>query len=109
MSPGPRATYVPSGILIHSAVWRQQTWAENWGGGCASFGEVLGPHLTQCCLGWRLPPCRVLSWSIQPFGHNAPALQTVRQTGHYRQTGQTTFRWHSANRFTDGRPKINVF
>ena len=31
MSPGPRSTSLPSGILIHSAVWLPQTWAENWG------------------------------------------------------------------------------
>jgi len=31
MLPGPRTTIVPSGILIHPAVWPQQTWAENWG------------------------------------------------------------------------------
>ena len=31
MSPGARPTSVPSGILIHPVVWRQQTWAENWG------------------------------------------------------------------------------
>jgi len=29
---------LPSGILIHPAVWPQQTWTENWGG-CAPFGE----------------------------------------------------------------------
>jgi len=29
MLPGP--TSLPSGILIHPAVWPQQTWAENWG------------------------------------------------------------------------------
>ena len=28
MSPGRRPTCVPSGILIHLAVWPQQTWAE---------------------------------------------------------------------------------
>jgi len=28
--PGPRPTFVPSGVLIHPAVWPQQTWAENW-------------------------------------------------------------------------------
>jgi len=32
------------------------------------WGE-LGPHLTQCRLGWGLPPYQVVSWSIQPFGH----------------------------------------
>jgi len=30
MSPGPRPTYVPSGISIHRAVWSQQTQAKNW-------------------------------------------------------------------------------
>jgi len=58
----------------------------------------LGPHLTQCGLGWGLPPHQVASWSIQPFGHNTPMLQTYR-------TGQTMVRWHSANRFTKVRPK----
>ena len=32
-----RPTSVPSGILIHPAVWPQQTWVENCGGGCALF------------------------------------------------------------------------
>jgi len=31
MWPGPRPTFVPSGILIHPGVWPQQTWAENRG------------------------------------------------------------------------------
>ena len=40
-------------------------------GSCASLGEVeLDPHLTQCRLGWGLPPYQVVSWCIQPFGHN---------------------------------------
>jgi len=38
MSPGPRPTSAPSGIFIHPAVWPQQTWAENWAGGCAPLG-----------------------------------------------------------------------
>jgi len=29
MSSGPRPTSLPSGILIHPAVWPQQTWTEN--------------------------------------------------------------------------------
>ena len=33
-------------------------------------GVELGPHLTQCGLHWGLPPYQVLSWSIQPSGHN---------------------------------------
>jgi len=35
MSSGPRPTSIPSGILVHPAIWPQQTWAENWGGGGA--------------------------------------------------------------------------
>jgi len=30
MSPGLRPTFIPDGILIHLAVWPQQTWAKNW-------------------------------------------------------------------------------
>jgi len=30
-SPGLRTTSTPSGILVHPAVWPQQTLAENWG------------------------------------------------------------------------------
>ena len=30
-SPGLRSTSVPCGILIHPAIWPQQTWNENWG------------------------------------------------------------------------------
>ena len=43
----------------------------------------LGPRLTQCGQGRGLPACQVSSWSIQPFGHSAPTLQTYRigQTG----------------------------
>ena len=33
------------------------------------FWGELGPHLTQCRLGWGLSPYQVASWSIQPFGH----------------------------------------
>jgi len=41
-------TFIPTGILIHQAIWPQQIWAENWRGR-APLGEGdLGPHLTQC-------------------------------------------------------------
>jgi len=43
MSPALRPTSVPSGIMIHQAVWPQQTWAEKWGTALPlSVGE-LGP------------------------------------------------------------------
>jgi len=45
--PRSRPTFVPNGIMIHPAVWPQQTWAEIWGM-CPLFGEGdLGPHLAQ--------------------------------------------------------------
>jgi len=79
--------------LIHAATWPQQIWAENLGSyalGYAPLGEgELGPHLTQCAQGRGLPACQVSSWSVQPFGHNTPTLQTDRTD---RQTGQTTDR-----------------
>ena len=45
------------------------TWAEKWGMLCPLLDE-LGPHLTQCRMGRRVPPYEVTSLSIQPFGHN---------------------------------------
>jgi len=36
-SPGPRPTFIPSGILVHPAVWPQRTWAKN--GACVPIGE----------------------------------------------------------------------
>ena len=43
MSPGRRPTSVRSDILIHSAVWPQQTRAKKWGRGCcAPFGGESG-------------------------------------------------------------------
>ena len=42
---GPRPTSIPSGILVHRAVWPQRTWAEKWGL-CTFKGGELGPHNT---------------------------------------------------------------
>jgi len=72
MSPGPRSTFLRSGILIHPAVWPQQTWVEDWG--LPGEGK-LGPYLTQCGRGRSPPQCQVSSWSIQLFRHNTPTLQ----------------------------------
>jgi len=58
-SPGPRSTSVPSGILIHPAVWPQYT-GQKFGGGFACFsGRELGPHQTQSHMGRVLPPYQV--------------------------------------------------
>jgi len=48
--PGPRPTSTASGILIHPAIWPQQTWAKNWG--ALPFRHLVEgqrcPRLTQC-------------------------------------------------------------
>jgi len=54
MSPRPTSTSLPSGILIDSAVWPQQTGAENWVAAVPLLGGA-GPHVTQCGLGRGLP------------------------------------------------------
>ena len=46
--------------------------------GAAPLLGELGPHVTQCGLGWGLPPYQMASWSIQPFGHNSHWLQIIR-------------------------------
>ena len=63
MWPGPRPTSIPSGILIYPAVWPQEAWAKNYGGGlCSLFGEgELSPHLIQCRLYRGLPSYQVAS------------------------------------------------
>jgi len=55
------------------------------GGCCAPFRGGAGSHLTHCRLDRGQSSYQVASWSIQPFGHNTPTLQTDRtdgQTGH---------------------------
>jgi len=61
MSPGPRPTFVPSGILIHPVVWLHRHRPKI--AGCCShfFLGRLGLHLTQYGLGRGLLPCQVAS------------------------------------------------
>jgi len=70
-SPRPRPTSVPSGILIHPAVWPQQTWAENRGlcrfGGAGSPSNTVSP--------WPRPTSLPSGMVIQPFGHNRHGLK----------------------------------
>ena len=56
MWPRPRSAFVPSGILVHSAVWPQLASVGQkvpWGKGAAVplFGGELFLHLTRCRLG----------------------------------------------------------
>jgi len=85
LSSGQRPASVPSGTLIHPAVWPQWTWAENWGGGSAPlFGEGLDPHLTQSSLGkayshtkWHLNPCSHLATT--DMGRKLTDCATLRE------------------------------
>jgi len=70
MSPGLRPTYIPSGILMHPAVWPQWRCAENWGDSAPFWGRGAVSPSSTMWTGPRLPLCQVPSWSIQPFGHN---------------------------------------
>jgi len=100
MSLWLRPISLPSGILIHPAIWPQQIWAENWGGLC-TFGEgELGPHLAQCGLG------RVY---LHAMFHFDPCnrLATIHQR--YRQTDMTEQRSDSIERTVLGRPFVKRF
>ena len=74
MWPGPRPTFVPSGILIHPAVWPQYTWAENWEALPPFLGRGAGTQLAQSSLGRGLPPAiwpqQIWdeNWGLCPFG-----------------------------------------
>ena len=80
MSPGPSPTSVPSGILIHPAFGHNRHGSKIRGGAVPLFWwKQLGLHLTQCGPGRglpKLPPCQVLSWFIQSFGHSIPTSWT---------------------------------
>ena len=70
---------LPSGILIHPAIWPQQIWAENWGL-CPFEGRGGGFTPNTMWPGRGLSACQVSSGSVQPFGHSARTSQTDRQT-----------------------------
>jgi len=80
MWPGSRPTSIPSGILIHAAVWPQYTWAE-YLGFCLLFGEgELVLHLTNVAwveaylsTKWHLDPSSRLG--TMDMGRKLGALQ----------------------------------
>ena len=106
MWPGPRPTFVPSGILIHPAVWPQQTWAENWGGLCP-FWRELGPQSpSNTTLPGPRPTCVpsfiLIHPTVWPKYTNVTDRQTDTQTD---STDRTSVRQDRANRFANGREK----
>jgi len=84
-SPGPRPTSIQSGILIHPAVWSQQTWAEKWGEAAAplSMGGAGSPSNTMS------PGPRTTSIPSGNLIHPTVWLQYTNTTHRQdRQTGQ---------------------
>jgi len=102
-TPGPRPISIPSGILIHPAVWshRHGPWrpasvnCESVGGCCAPFrGRVswipINVPNPQHGVAWAdtyLSTTWLASLSIQPFGHSTPTLQLARQTDRQTDNG----------------------
>jgi len=87
MSPGPRHTFVPSGILIHPAVWPQQPWPKIAG---------LCPFVRSYSTMWRVP----MPTSMPSFILIHPTIWSQYTNVTDRQdSGQ-----HRARRFTNGRP-----
>jgi len=98
MSIGSRSTFLPSGILIHSAIWLQQLWAENWGlcpfgrRGARSSSNTMWPWPRHTCV----PSFILIHPTIWPRYTNVTyrqdrqwsdrigrtVLQTVAQTYH---------------------------
>jgi len=95
-SPGLRPSSIPSGILIHTAIWPQQIWAENWVGALPLWGRGAGSPSNTMWPGPR-PTCMLSFILMRPTVW--PQCTNVTDTDRTWQTGQTT------KRFTNGRPK----
>jgi len=68
-------------------------------GDCSPFWRELDPHLTQCGQGRGLSARQVSSWSIQPFGHNTPTLQTEQMGQRSDSIGQTFYKRSPKNHY----------
>jgi len=68
---------IPSGILIHPAIWPQQIWAENWG--CPFRGRGAR-YPSNTMWPWPTPTCMPSFILIHPtFGQSTPTSQRDRQ------------------------------
>jgi len=82
-SSAPRLTSVPSGILIHTAVWPQRTWAKSWGlcasllgGGVGYPSKTLWPGLRPTCV----PSFVLIRPTVWPQCTNVTDRQTGQRT-----------------------------
>jgi len=81
-SPGPRPSSVPSDILIDTAIWPQQIWAENWGL-CPFGGWGAGSSSNTM---WPVPmPTRKPCFNFNASNRLATVHERYRQTVHDRQ------------------------
>jgi len=78
-SPGLRPCSIPTGILIHTAIWLQQIWAENWVGAVPIWGGGAGSHLTQCGQVEGLPACQLAKFHLDPSNRLATVHERQRQ------------------------------
>jgi len=100
--PGLRPTSLPSGILIHPAVWPQPTWAKNWGLLCPFlWGRGAGSPSNTMWPG-RRPTCTPSFILINPTVWTQYTNITDRQDCTDRQWSDR------ANHFTNGCPKMQV-
>jgi len=56
---------VPSGILIHLAVWPQQAWAKTWVGALPFFSGMLGPIHIEHKVAWAEAYLHT-NWHLSP-------------------------------------------
>ena len=112
MSPGPRLISVSSGVLMHLAVWPQQTWAKNWGSCALYWGGELVPISHNVAWAAACHHTKT-SQSIEPFGYNTPTSLTKRQDKQDRQRSDSIGRTKTCTYFiefavgvTDGRGSV---
>jgi len=76
-SLGPRPSSIPSGIVIHPAIWPQQIWAENWET-VHPGGRELGPIRHNVA---RAEAYLHAKFHLDPSNGLAAVHQRYRQTG----------------------------
>ena len=96
MWPGQRPTSVPSGILVHAAVWPQYMGQNGGlcpsplGAGSASNTTLPGPRPTSIASGILIHPAvwpqqtRAENWSLCPFWWGAAGSPSITQCGRGR-------------------------
>ena len=100
---------MPSGILMHAAIWPQQVWAENSGRLCPlGEGDRARSPPNTMWTGQR-PTCSLLAkFHLDRSNGLATIHQRHRQTGQTDRTGKRSdsIGWTVLQTFTNDRPKI---